>query len=120
MIEQNHIVKNLIDLEPVRITKVQKLGPMTSIDFIGVNTSKSGNKVITDADLDKLEIVTISENEWNRLAQLGENAWLYIVINCKSTPELFRICNPAKNLQCEMKSKGVQYFVPEKEWKAKI
>lgn len=64
--------------------------------------------------------VMISENEWNRLAQLGDSAWLYIVINCKSTPELFRICNPAKNLECEMKSKGVQYFVPEKEWKAKI
>jgi hypothetical protein len=64
MIEQNHIVKNLIDLEPVRITKVQKLGPMTSIDFIGVNTSKSGNKVITDADLEKLEIVT-SEGSFN-------------------------------------------------------
>jgi hypothetical protein len=63
--------------------------------------------------------VMLSENEWNRLAQLGESAWLYIVVNCKSNPELFKICNPAKNLKCEIKSKGIQYFVPEKEWKAK-
>lgn len=64
--------------------------------------------------------VMLSENEWNRLAQLGDSAWLYIVINCKSKPELYRICNPAKNLECEIKSKGVQYFIPECEWKAKI
>lgn len=28
--------------------------------------------------------VMLSENEMNRLAQLGDSAWLYIVINCKS------------------------------------
>ena len=27
--------------------------------------------------------VILSENEWNRLAQLGNKAWLYIVVNCK-------------------------------------
>jgi superfamily II DNA or RNA helicase len=64
--------------------------------------------------------VMISENEYNRLSQLGDNAWLYIVINCRSTPELFRIQNPGKLLRFEVKSKGVQYFLPEKEWKAKI
>ncbi len=61
--------------------------------------------------------VMLSENEMFRLGQLGDSAWLYIVYNCKSEPELVRIQNPAKNLKFETKSKGVQYFLPEKEWK---
>jgi hypothetical protein len=64
--------------------------------------------------------VMVSENEMNRLAQLGDSAWLYIVINCKSSPELFRIQNPAKNLRFQEKSKGVQFFLPMAEWKSKI
>lgn len=64
--------------------------------------------------------VMVSENEMNRLAQLGDSAWLYIVINCKSAPELFRINNPAKNLSFLEKSKGVQFFLPMAEWKNKI
>jgi hypothetical protein len=63
--------------------------------------------------------IMVSENEMNRLAQLGESAWLYIVIKCKSTPELYRVQNPAKNLTFEQKSKGVQYFLPMQEWKSK-
>jgi SNF2 family DNA or RNA helicase len=61
--------------------------------------------------------VMLSENEMFRLGQLGDAAWLYIVYNCKSKPELVRINNPAKNLKFETKTKGVQYFLPENEWK---
>jgi len=64
MVEQNHIVKNLIDSEPVKITKIQRLGSMTSLDFIGVNSNRSGNKVITDAELERLTIVT-SDGSFN-------------------------------------------------------
>ncbi len=64
--------------------------------------------------------VMISENEMNRLAQLGDSAWLYIVVNCKSNPELFRIQNPAKNLTFQEKSKGVQFFLPMAEWRMKF
>lgn len=63
--------------------------------------------------------VMLSENEWNRLAQLGDKAWLYIVINCKTTPELYRIQNPAIRLTFEKVSKGVQYYLPLKEWQQK-
>jgi superfamily II DNA or RNA helicase len=63
--------------------------------------------------------VMLSENEMNRLAQLGDAAWLYVVIQCKIKPLLFRVQNPAKNLSFEMKSKGVQYFVKQDEWKDK-
>lgn len=64
--------------------------------------------------------VMLSENEMFRLEQLGDKAWLYIVLNCKSQPELFSIQNPAKNLTFEQKSKGIQYFLPMNAWKSKI
>ena len=64
--------------------------------------------------------VMLSENEWNRLAQLGDKAWLYIVVDCKTTPQLYRIQNPAKNLSFEKISKGVQYYLPLHEWKRKF
>ncbi len=64
--------------------------------------------------------VMLSENEMNRLAQLGDAAWLYIVVSCKNNPELYRIQNPAKLLQFELKSKGIQYFLPMNEWKNKL
>ncbi|MBU2648358.1 DUF3883 domain-containing protein [bacterium] len=63
--------------------------------------------------------VMVSENEMNRLSQLGDSAWLYIVVNCKSEPELFRFQNPAQNLVFERKTKGVQYFLKLEEWKQK-
>jgi len=58
--------------------------------------------------------VMISENEYNRLSQLGTSAWLYIVVNCGTTPELYRIQNPGEVLSPLRKS---QYFVPLEEWK---
>jgi superfamily II DNA or RNA helicase len=64
--------------------------------------------------------VMLSENEMNRLAQLGERAWLYIVVDCKSMPKLYRLHNPAKKLNFEKYAKGVQYFLPLEEWRNKI
>lgn len=64
--------------------------------------------------------VMLSENEWNRLTQLGDKAWLYIVVDCKTTPQLYQIQNPAKNLSFEKISKGVQYYLPLHEWKRKF
>ena len=61
--------------------------------------------------------IMLSENEWNRLHQLGESAWLYIVSHCKSSPELTRFQDPARTLLFEEKSKGVQYYLEEKNWK---
>lgn len=63
--------------------------------------------------------VMVSENEWNRLAQLGAAAWLYIVTDCKSTPRLHRIQDPARTLAFEKKNKGVQYFLPMERWQGK-
>lgn len=63
--------------------------------------------------------VMLSENEMNRLGQLGDSAWLYIIVNCKSDPTLHRIQNPANILHFEKKTKGVQYFLSYEEWASK-
>jgi len=63
--------------------------------------------------------VMLSENEMNRLGQLGATAWLYIVVDCKSEPKLFRIQDPAKSLAFERKNKGVQYFLAMAAWQGK-
>ena len=63
--------------------------------------------------------IIVSENEWNRLHQLGESSWLYIVSNCGTNPELTRYKDPARKLFFEKKSKGVQYILEEKEWRNK-
>ena len=65
--------------------------------------------------------VMISENEWNRLGQLGETAWLYIVTEARSLEgcKLAIVQNPAEVLAARRFSKGVQYLVPEEEWKKK-
>jgi hypothetical protein len=52
----------------------------------------------------------------NRLAQSGYAAWLYIPMNCKSKPELYRIQNPANALNFALKTKCVQCFLPIAEW----
>jgi len=92
-------------------------------------SGKSSNEAFNDIifgltkEINELEgKVLMGENKFNEKIQRkhGESAWLNIVYNCKSTPELVRIQNPAKNLKFETKSKGVQYFLPEKEWKKGI
>src|SRR5690606_25891233 len=43
--------------------------------------------------------VAISENEMNRLGQLGNLAWLYVVAFCKTEPVLYKLQNPANTLK---------------------
>lgn len=63
--------------------------------------------------------VMLSENEWNRLTQLGKRAWLYIVTNCKTKPELHIVNDPGNELDFEKMVKGVQYYLPLENWKKK-
>ena len=64
--------------------------------------------------------VMLSENEMNRLYQLGTRAWLYIVTNCKSTPQLNIINDPARRMTFDKKTKGVQFYLSLEEWQTKI
>jgi hypothetical protein len=63
---------------------------------------------------------SIRRGHINRLGQLGDTAWMYIVVLCRANPELFRIQNPAKRLTFELKTKGVQYFPALEEWTSKV
>lgn len=65
--------------------------------------------------------VMLTENEKARLSQLGNKAWLYIVLKCKrGNPELFRIQDPGRVLRFEKISKGVQYLLLRDEWTAHL
>lgn len=64
--------------------------------------------------------VMLSENEVNRLQQLGDKAWLYIVMNCKSEPILYRFNDPINNMNFQKLIKGVQYYLPKEEWKSNL
>ena len=64
--------------------------------------------------------VMLSENEMNRLAQLGTRSWLYIVTECHGKSPVLNIINdPARKLVFEQKTKGVQFYLPLEEWQAK-
>jgi len=58
-IQEQNIVANLIPGEPVIINKVQPLGKMVSLSYIGVNSKKQSSKVISKEEFDKL--IAVSE-----------------------------------------------------------
>lgn len=62
--------------------------------------------------------VMLSENEMNRLSQLGIKAWLYIVTNCSTSPILNIINDPARKMTFEKQTKGVQFYLPLSEWQS--
>ena len=64
--------------------------------------------------------VMLSENEKNRLENLGKRAWLYIVAECKSEPKLYCIKDPIHNMHFELKTKGVQFYLPLEEWQKTV
>ena len=90
-----------------------------NINFAGIDAS--GNKrYIEVKGRAGTDGVMLSENEMNRLAQLGCRAWLYIVTECRgNSPQLNRINNSASTLVFEKKTKGIQFYLPLEEWKAK-
>jgi superfamily II DNA or RNA helicase len=64
--------------------------------------------------------VMLSENEMNRLYQLGTRAWLYIITNCGSKSTINIINDPARTMTFEEKTKGIEYYLSLDEWQAKI
>ena len=63
--------------------------------------------------------VMLTAPELDRLRQLGERAWLYVVIQCKSNPELNLVEDPGNRLTPTMLYRDVQYLVAERDWKSK-
>ena len=45
--------------------------------------------------------VALTPNEWIKAQRFGKHYWLYVVVNCKTEPELHLIQNPASKLNAE-------------------
>ena len=61
--------------------------------------------------------IIVTGPERDRLQQLGERAWLYVVTYCKGEKSRLRIIqNPFSKLTPEMLYRQVQYFVEENDW----
>lgn len=87
---------------------IRSEAPSGEVRFIEVKgRAESGAVMLTSPEVDKLR-------------QLGERAFLYIVTHCKrEMPKLRIIRDPMSELSPEMLYRQVQYLVDEKNWKAK-
>lgn len=58
MIEVGNNIKNLTPLEAVIITKIKRLGKKYSLDYTGVNTKKSGSRILKEEQVSALDVLT--------------------------------------------------------------
>ena len=84
---------------------IRSESPQGEKRFIEVKgRSRSGAIILTGAEVDKLR-------------QLSDRAWLYIVTHCKGEKPLLRIIqDPISRLSPEMLYRQVQFFVDESDW----
>ena len=61
--------------------------------------------------------VALTPNEWIKAQRFGKDYWLYVVVNCKSNPELFLIQDPASKLNPKEEVSVVRYMVGTNDWK---
>ena len=60
--------------------------------------------------------VALTPNEWIKAQRFGQEYWLYIVVNCRSQPELHMIQDPASKLSPKEEVSVVRYMVGQQEW----
>ena len=72
----------------------------------------------TDVSLDAEHYHISSESERReKLKQLGDHAWLYVVTFCKGEQSRFRIIqDPVSKLNREMICQQIQFLVTEADW----
>jgi len=61
--------------------------------------------------------VALTPNEWIKAQRFGKDYWLYIVVNCRSQPELHMIQDPASKLNPKEEISVVRYMVGQQDWK---
>jgi len=59
--------------------------------------------------------IALTPNEWLMANRLGNEYWLYVVVNARTSPELYTIQNPAAKLKLEEEIEVVRYVVTD--WK---
>lgn len=60
--------------------------------------------------------VALTRNEWIKAQRFGADYWLYIVVNCKTEPQLYVLQDPAAVLQPEEELEVVRYIVRAEAW----
>jgi len=61
--------------------------------------------------------VALTPNEWIKAQRFGKDYWLYIVVNCRTEPELHMIQDPASKLSPKEEVSVVRYMVGQQDWK---
>lgn len=61
--------------------------------------------------------VALTPNEWIKSQRFGKDYWLYVVVNCKSNPQLHLIQDPASKLSPKEEVSVVRYMVGLGNWK---
>ncbi len=61
--------------------------------------------------------VALTPNEWIKAQRFGKDYWLYVVVNCKTKPELHLIQDPASKLNPKEEVSVVRYMVGQDDWK---
>jgi hypothetical protein len=60
--------------------------------------------------------VALTPNEWIKAQRFGKDYWLYVVVKCKSQPQLFMIQDPASKLKPTEEVSVVRYMVAQADW----
>ncbi len=61
--------------------------------------------------------VALTPNEWIKAQRFGKDYWLYVVVNCKTNPQLHLIQDPASKLHPREEVSVVRYMVGQGDWK---
>jgi hypothetical protein len=61
--------------------------------------------------------VALTPNEWIKAQRFGKDYWLYVVVNCKTNPQLYLIQDPASKLSPKEEVSVVRYMIGQGDWK---
>jgi hypothetical protein len=82
---------------------IRSKAPDESIRYIEVKAREGEGKI------------ALTPNEWLMAHRLGNEYWLYVVVNAAKSPELYTIQNPAEKLKPEERIEVVRYVISD--WK---
>jgi Domain of unknown function (DUF3883)/SNF2-related domain len=60
--------------------------------------------------------VALTPNEWIKAQRFGADYWLYVVVHCKTNPQLYLIQDPASKLHPKEEVSVVRYMVGQGDW----
>jgi superfamily II DNA or RNA helicase len=61
--------------------------------------------------------VALTRNEWIKAQRFRDDYWLYIVVNCKTHPQLYVLQDPAAVLRADEELEVVRYIVRAEAWR---